>query len=193
MSLAALTAALEREAAAAEEAVLAAAREEVAAIRADVEARIAGEREQRLRTTAEAAASESAARLAEATREARRRVLEAESAWLEGIHAEVESALATLPVDRWAAAVPALVAHALRYAGAEPVTLRCAPAAEDLVWATAGARPDTTVTAVAGMAPGLVLTTDDGRLVVPLTLPDRLAARWPDLRVEVLSWVERMP
>jgi len=193
MGLDALVAALERDADIAGQAVLAAAAQEAIALRQAVDERIAHDRDRRRREADQAHAVADGARVSLATRAARLAVLEAEHAWLEGLRAEVEAILLALPTTRWSGSIPALVGNALRFAGPGPVTLRCIPEAEDQVWATAGARPETTVTGVAGMEPGVLLTRDDGRLAVPLTLRYRLAVRWPELRLNVLARLEEEP
>jgi vacuolar-type H+-ATPase subunit E/Vma4 len=187
MGLDALVAALERDAAEAREAVRASATRRAAEIREQAEARVAREREVRLSDIERDHHQASGARIAAATRAARLQVLEAERGWLEALRAEAEGALRGLPAARWAAAIPVLVATALRYAGPRAVTLRCAPGAEDAVWAIAGRRECTTVTGVEGMSPGVLLTSDDGRLAVPLTVEERLAVCWPDLQVSLLA------
>ncbi len=187
MGLDALVAALERHAAEAREAVLASATRRAAEIREQAEARVAREREERLRDVEHDHHQASGARIAAATRAARLQVLEAERSRLEALRAEAEAALRGLPAARWAAAIPVLVATALRYAGSRATTLRCAPEAEDAVWAIAGRREDTTVVGVMGMPPGVLLTSDDGRLDVPLTVVDRLAVCWPDLQLALLA------
>jgi len=190
MGLDALMAALERDAETAGQAVLAAAEQEAAALRQAVDEQIARERDRRRREADRVHALADGVRVSTATRAARLTVLEAEHAWLEGVRVEIEASLLALPTTRWSGAIPALVGHALRFAGRGPVTLRCAPEVEDVIWATAGARQETTVTAVAGMEPGVLLTRDDGRLTVPLTLRHQLAVRWPELRLGVLARLE---
>lgn len=190
MGLDALMAALERDAEAAGQAVLAAAEQEAAALRLAVDDQVARERDRRRREADRVHAIADGVRISTATRAARLAVLEAEHAWLEGVRLEVEANLLALPTTRWNEAIPALVGHALRFAGRGPVTLRGAPDVEDIIWATAGARQETTVKGVPGMEPGLVLTRDDGRLTVPLTLRHQLAVRWPELRLGVLARLE---
>lgn len=192
MGLEALTAVLEREATATADAILARARAEATAIAHAVEAEAAAERDRQLATTEAAHAAAAATRLAVATRQARSRVLEAERTLLEAIRVDAEAALTVLPVERWRDGIPMLVGTALRYAGEGAVSLRCAAAVEDRVWAVAGAREAVSVNGIEGMVPGLVLTRDDGTLQVPLTLLDRLAALWPDLQLEIRARLEQV-
>jgi len=190
MGLDALVAALERDAEAAAAELMARATREAEAIRREVDLRVAREREARLREADRAHAAAAGARVATASRAAQLRILEAELAWLAGLRSAAEAALASLPPPRWRGAIPALVGTALRYAGPAAVTLRCPPAVQDAVWAVAGAREATTVTGEEGMPPGLVLTRDDGRLTVSLTVRDRLAVLWPDLQPRLLAGLE---
>lgn len=187
MGLDALVAALERDAATAAAELMACATREAEAIRQEVELRVAREREARIREADRAHAGAAGARVATASRAAQLRILETELAWLTGLRTDAEAALGALPLSRWQGAIPALVGTALRYAGPAAVTLRCPPGAQDAVWAVAGAREETTVLGEAGVPPGLVLTRDDGRLTVSLTVRDRLAVLWPELQPRLLA------
>lgn len=190
MSLEALLATLERDAAAEGAARLARAREEAAAILAAGEARAAERLEARRRDAAAAHARRTAGTVGQAVHAARARELEAQARLLERVRAESARRLRSLPPQEWLPLLPSLLEAGLRFTGQRGVEVRCAPQAEGALRELAAAE-GIAVEVDGDLPPGLELRREAGGLRVRLTLPDRLEALWPELRLGVLQEVEK--
>lgn len=190
MGFEALLAALERDAEAQAEALLAAAREDAARLRAVAESGVARRLAERRHQVAQEHERETSGEVARARHAARARELEAQGALLDAVRRRAAERLATLETAAWADAIPGMIATALRYAGEDPVVLRCAGAAAHAVRAAIPEQAKVRVVPDAAVPPGLVASAAGESVTIPLTLTHRLDALWPDLRLEVLRALE---
>lgn len=188
MSLDALLATLEREAEDAAAARLARAREEAARIVAAGEARVAALQEARRREAAARHARRTAGTVGQAVHAARARELEAQDRLLERVRTESVQRLRALPPQEWLPLLPMLLDAGRRFAGGDRVVAHGAPQAEEALRELA-AEAGITVEVDEELPPGLELRREAGGVCVRLTLPDRLEALWPELRLRVLQEV----
>lgn len=189
MGLDALLAALEREASAESDRHLSAARAEAERIREAGEARAAALVAARRREVAADHARRSTAAMTAVVRAARARELQAQAALLEQVRVRTRDMLAVAPLREWQSALPTLVDAGLRYAGAGEVEVFCSPAAEAAVREALAGRSDARVVADADVPAGIEVRRADNTMRVRLTLPDRLDALWPAIRLDVLDAV----
>lgn len=189
MGLDALLAALEREARAEADRYLSAAREEAERIRAAGEARAAALVAARRREVAADHAKRSTAAMTAVVRTARARELQAQAGLLEQVQARTRDVLSAAPLREWQQVLPSLLEAGLRYAGAGEVEVYCSPAAEAAVQQALTGRPDARVVADPDVPAGIEVRRADNTMRVRLTLPDRLDALWPAIRLAVLDAV----
>ncbi len=189
MGLDALLAALEREASAESDRHLSAARAEAERIREAGEARAVALVAARRREIAAGHSQRSAAAMTAAVRAARARELQAQAALLERVRVRTRDVLADAPLREWQPALPTLVEAGLRYAGAGEVEVYCSPAAESAVRQALSGRTDARVVADPDVPAGIEVRRTDNTMRVRLTLPDRLDALWPAIRLAVLDAV----
>lgn len=190
MGLDALLAALEREASAEADRHLSAAREEAERIREAGEVQATALVAARRREVAADHARRNTAVMAAAVRAARSRELEAQAALLEQVQASARSALAAAPLQEWQEVLPMLLEAGLRYAGAGALEVRCSPAAAAAVRQVLAGRTDVQVMVDPETPAGIEVRRADNTMRVRLTLPDRLDALWPAIRLAVLEAVE---
>jgi vacuolar-type H+-ATPase subunit E/Vma4 len=125
----------------------------------------------------------SATRRAEAAAEARRRVLLAHHALIDGAWAIATRGLDRSPPDRtWLAAA---VERARAVVPPAPATVRCGPAAAAMLVDLLPAH--WTVEVQADVGPGLIVTSDDGRISVDATAATHLARQRAQLARRVLA------
>lgn len=189
MGLDALLAALEREARAEADRHLSAAREEAERIREAGELRAAALVAARRREVAADHAKRSTAAMTAVVRAARVRELEAQAALLAQVRVRTRDALAAAPLGEWRPALPNLLEAGLRYAGAGALEVHCSFAAEEAMRQALSGRADVRVVADPGFPAGIEVHRADRSMRVRLTLPDRLDALWPVIRLAVLDAV----
>lgn len=189
MGLDALLAALEREASVEADRHLSAAREEAERIREAGEVRAAALVAARRREVAADHAKRSTAAMTAVVRAARTRELQAQAALLDQVRVRTRAVLAAAPLREWQPALPTLVEAGLRYAGAGEVEVYCSPAAEAAVRQALAGRSDARVVANPDVPAGIEVRRADNTMRVRLTLPDRLDALWPAIRLAVLDVV----
>lgn len=189
MGLDALLAALEREASAETDRHLSAARAEAERIREAGEVRAAALVAARRREVAADHARRSTAAMTAVVRAARARELQAQAALLEQVRVRTRDVLASAPLREWQPALPTLLEAGLRFAGAGEVEVRCSSAAEAAVRQALTGRSDVRVVADPDVPAGIEVRRVDSTMRVRLTLPDRLDALWPAIRLAVLDAV----
>lgn len=200
MSLEALLAELDADAAAEREAVLAEARERAGRIRTESRRALSRRRRERLGAAEAEEARKALAEISEARSEARRLVLDARRRLSERVRAEVERRIETSSDDP--VYLPRL-AHELREATrlvpSGRSVLRVAPElaarAEESIAHTAESiardrSAELDVTPDADVRSGFLLVADEGRVVVDGTLEARLRLTWPRLAPRVLRELE---
>ncbi|MFN2316584.1 MAG: V-type ATP synthase subunit E family protein [Gemmatimonadales bacterium] len=191
MGLDALLAALEREASAETDRHLSTARAEAERIREAGEARAAALVAARRREVAADHAKRSTAEMTAVVRAARVQELEAQASLLAQVRARTRDVLAVAPLREWQPALPTLLEAGLRFAGEGEgeVEVRCSPAAEAAVRQALAGRADVQVVADPELPAGIEVRRIDNTMRVRLTLPDRLDALWPAIRLAVLDAV----
>lgn len=200
MSLEALLAELDADAAAERDAVLAEARERADVIRTESRRALSRRRRERLGAAEAEETRKALAEMSEARSEARRLVLDARRRLSERVRAEVERRIETSSDDP--VYLPRLaheLREAIRLAPSGRAALRVAPElaahveesiahAEESI--TRGRSAELDVTPDPDVRFGFLLVADEGRVVVDGTLEARLRLTWPRLAPQVLRELE---
>lgn len=184
MSLEALLAELDADAAAERDAVVAEARERADAIRAESGRALSRTRRDRLGAAEAEEARKALAEISEARSEARRLVLDARRRLSERVRTEVERRIETSADDP--VYLPRLaheLREAIRLAPSGQAALRVAP---ELAAQAGEAISHVDVTPDPDVRSGFLLVADEGRVVVDGTLDARLRLTWPRLAPRVL-------
>lgn len=198
MSLEALLAELDADAAAERDAVLAEARERADAIRAESGRALSRRRRDRLDAAEAEEARKALAEISEARSEARRLVLDARRRLSERVRTEVERRIETSADDPvYLRRLAHELREAIRLASSGRAALRVAPElaghversvshVEESIWHVGEAISHVDVTPDPDVRSGFLLVADEGRVVVDGTLDARLRLTWPRLAPRVL-------
>jgi V/A-type H+-transporting ATPase subunit E len=186
MALQDLLASLERDARAEADALLTDARARAAGLQADADARMELRRRDTLEIAERAHRATGELAVAQASRAARARVLEARARAIEHVFAAVTAELpAAIASPAYLQSLPLRLAAARACLGDTPAAVRCSPSLLPALRAIAGT-PPLAVTTDGALGPGFVLAACDGSLDVDETLTTQLARRRPQLVIEVV-------
>ena len=184
----ALLASLEREADAQIERLGADARARAAAVTSQAADRLARRREATLGRREEEGRAALERALAAARHTAREQVLEARGVLLERLFAELRKALpAIIGTAAYRAALPAVFARTLAFAGDQAVIVHCAPTLTPLLRRVIKSNGRLSIRADPNLATGFRIATTDGVLEVDGTLEGRAERLRPRLALEALA------